>query len=83
MPEVSGWTDNLEDNPEGFYKFASIAFWPNSEVIKSSRQTYSLFDWLGDIGGLNDALFIIVEISLISFRKFSLSSFILTQLFRQ
>lgn len=82
VPEVSGWTDNLEEKPDGYYKFASITFWPSPEVIYSSRQTYSIFDWLGDIGGLNDALFIILEVMLLPFKKFAYSSFILTQLFR-
>ena len=82
VPEVSGWTDDLIEKPEGYYKFASIIFWPSNEVIKSSRQTYSLLDWLGDIGGLNDALFIILEVALIPFKRFTLGSFVLTRLFR-
>ena len=82
VPEVSGWTDNLIEKPEGFYKFASILYWPSNEVIKSTRQTYNLLDWLGDIGGLNDALFIILEFTLIPFKKFTLGSFVLTRLFR-
>ena len=82
VSKVSGWRDNLIEKPEGYNKFASIIFWPSNEVIKSARQTYSLLDWLGDIGGLNDALFIILEVALIPFKKFALGSFVLTRLFR-
>ena len=49
---------------------------------KIDRAIYGLLDWLGDIGGLNDALFIIIELSMIPFKRFTFGSFILTRLFR-
>ena len=36
----------------------------------TTRQTYSLLDLLGDIGGLNDALFIMAELLLKGYTKF-------------
>ena len=48
----------------------------------TTRQTYSLLDWLGDIGGLNDALFIISEIVMNSYTQFLKMSVLLTTLFR-
>ena len=82
MPEPSSWNNNLIENPQGYYKFGSISFWLSNDVIKSSRQTYSILDWLGDIGGLNDALYIILELALTPFKQFALGSFVLTRLFR-
>ena len=49
--------DNLEENPLGRYKYISAQFAMNYDMVVTSRQTYSLLDWLGDVGGLTDALF--------------------------
>ena len=56
-PRPSAWARfPTEDEPDNRYKFSSIAFKfiQGSKVIE--RQTYSLLEWLGDIGGLFDAL---------------------------
>ena len=67
----SSWTDNLIENPDGQFKFASIAV--NAHVKKSvyNRQTYSLLDWFGDMGGLYDGLYLLISIAFGPFFKFS------------
>ena len=48
----------------------------------TNRQTYSLLDWLGDIGGLTDALLLILKIILYPYTVFTQRRFLLTNLFR-
>ena len=38
------------------YKFTSIDLILSSDIIVHERETYSILEWLGDIGGLFDAL---------------------------
>ena len=47
-----------------------------------SRQSYSLLDWLGDLGGLFDALAIILGAFVAPVAAFSLKATILTKFFR-
>lgn len=49
---------------------------------KFQRQTYSILDWLGDIGGLYDSLFIILSFALSPVAAFKLQQTMLTKLFR-
>ena len=62
--------DNLIENPNGLYKFGSIQLVADRIVQIINRQTYSLLDWLGDMGGLNDALLLIFNLSLLPFLRF-------------
>ena len=39
-----------------YYKFGSWELNMHKDRINWNRQTYSLLDWLGDLGGLIDAL---------------------------
>ena len=41
-----------------------------------------MLDWLGDIGGLTEALLFLCKMALLPFLKFEKASFILTRLFR-
>lgn len=59
---VSSW--NLyptEEDPGSLYKFTSLYMKVSRDLIETSRQTYSLLDWLGDCGGLLDACFFLGE----------------------
>ena len=58
-PQVSSWRDDLSEKPDGRYKFISAEVNFNMDLSAYNRQTYSLLDWLGDIGGLMDALYVI------------------------
>ena len=47
-----------------------------------NRQSYNLFDWLGDVGGLYDALFIILSYAVNPITAFKLKTTLLSSLFR-
>ena len=71
-----------EDNPQAAWKMGSIwlEIWPDQTVIE--RQTYSFLEWLGDIGGLFDALKIIGASIVSPFAAFYLKVELLSQNFR-
>lgn len=81
-PHTSTWDDDLTKKPSGRYKFGSIEVDLNQDLHVINRQTYSLLDWLGDIGGLTDALLIIGKLILLPYTKFKYGAFILTRFFR-
>ena len=45
------------------------------------RETYDVLSWLGDIGGLTDALRILAQLLLRPFTSFHFASFLLSKLF--
>lgn len=51
--------DNLTNNSDGNYKFGSVEINIDPYTNKINRKTYHILDWLGDIGGFSDALYII------------------------
>ena len=44
-------------NFPSLYKYVSWELNMSLDRVNWNRQTYSLLDWLGDLGGLADALF--------------------------
>ena len=44
-----------EEDPSRKYKFTSIEWNLSSDLKITNRETYSILDWLGDMGGLIDA----------------------------
>lgn len=61
LPRISSWNKYPSpEDPYSRYKFTSLEvnFSPHSAVVQ--RDTYSILDWLGDLGGLFDALLIII-----------------------
>ena len=69
-----------EENPHGRYKFISIHILLHSEIRLISRKTYSLLDWLGDWGGLLDALFMLAELFVAPFSAVAYRTKLLTYL---
>ena len=60
--QISSWNNYpTKEDPDALYKFTSIEVNFNKDINQINRQTYSLLDWLGDAGGLLDALFFIGE----------------------
>ena len=55
------------ENPDGRYKFASAEINLSQDVLKVSRQTYSFLEWLGDVGGLMDALIVLIYVLIIPY----------------
>ena len=47
-----------------------------------TRQTYSFLDWLGDMGGLFDALYLLGMIILAPISNFALNAELLSSMFR-
>ena len=82
MPQESTWDDDLAEKPEGRYKFGSIEVNLSLDLNIINRQTYSLLDWLGDVGGFIDAIVIIGKIIVFPYSQFRFSSFVLTRFFR-
>ena len=63
--EVSSWNRYpTEEDPSRKYKFTSIEFNLSTDLKITSRATYSLLDWLGDMGGLVDAFKLLVSLLL-------------------
>lgn len=54
----------------------------NLDKLRWSRQTYSLLDWLGDLGGLHDALLILCRLLIDPVSSFALQMTLLTTFFR-
>ena len=52
------------------YKFLSLEFTFGKDYVQTRRSAYSLLDWLGDVGGLTDALFLLVELVVAPFASF-------------
>lgn len=71
-----------EENPDGFYKFSSIWIEFSQDQFMIERQSYSVLEWLGDIGGLFDALRLIGFLMVAPFAKFWLKSELLSKIFR-
>ena len=78
---MSEWPDDT--NPDGLYKFGSIQLELSLHEAKIERQTYSFLEWLGDIGGLFDALRYIGLFFVSPVARYYLKVELLTQNFRQ
>lgn len=82
-PKISSWTAfPTVDEPGRRYKFTSVEvnFSPDLKTIY--RQTYSALDWLGDIGGLNDALMLIIGALTLPVATFALKAKLLSSMFK-
>ena len=81
--QASSWVDYpTEENPTAKFKFTSVLFSLNKDVLYTSRSTYSFLDWLGDIGGLVDALFLIGEIFMGPLATYTLQSKLVASIVR-
>lgn len=70
------------ETPNTRYKYTAIEvnFSPDRNLI--NRQTYSLLDWLGDLGGLLDALYLFGFVLIHPIARFAIDSRLLYSLFR-
>ena len=78
----SAWSSfPTESEPDNRYKFSSIllSFGPDLQVIE--RQTYSMLELLGDVGGLFDALRILGVAIVLPFSSFLMKQALLYNLF--
>ena len=73
--EPTGWNKfPTEKKPTRKYKFNSIELKASRDLIQHNRQTYGILDWLGDCGGLMDALSMIGELITAPFSAFALNA---------
>lgn len=70
-----------KENPDALYKFGSVWIEQGQKKTIIERQTYSLLDCLGDIGGLLDGLRLIVEVIIGSFTAFMMKAKLLIAVF--
>ena len=57
-----------------YYKFFSLEVNLNEDLKQIDRETYSMLDWLGDIGGLIEALKVFGEVIISSMSMFAFKS---------
>ena len=70
----AAWTTYpSESNPYGYYTFYELNLTMNLDVTIHNRKTYSLLDWLGDVGGLLDGLYLLVEFFIASYQTLTLN----------
>ena len=83
LPEPSAWNRfPTAQDPSQRYKFTSIELNFSQDLQTINRQTYSVLDWLGDMGGLIDAIYILGMSLLSPFSYFALKTKLLYTIFR-
>ena len=65
-----------KSNPYGPYYYYALFFTMNLDVTVHNRKTYSLLDWLGDVGGLLDGLYLVVEFFIASYQTLILNRYL-------
>ena len=80
---ASAWNDNLDENPRGDYTFGRVLIDQENSIYKINRQTYNLLEWLGDIGGLLDAMLFIAQLALWPVYNFNVTNHLMKRLFRK
>ena len=84
LPQPSSWNKfPTKEDPSRRYKFTSLEVNMSLDKLVVNRESYSLLDWLGDLGGLFDALRIICLVLIYPVSTFSLQSTLMSKLFRQ
>ena len=69
--QLSAWTDNLLEKPDGLRKYASTKIQISQKKQMTVRQTYGLLDYFSDIGGLIEFLAFVSATALSPFWKFT------------
>ena len=84
LPQPSAWNKfPTKEDPSRKYKFTSLELNMSLDKFVINRESYSMLDWLGDLGGLFDALKIICQILVYPVSTFSLQATLMSKLFRQ
>ena len=71
-----------KENPDQYYKVASAYITLSMDQNVTERQTYSFLEWLGDVGGLYDALRLIGLLTITPFGTFARKAMLLSEIFR-
>ena len=59
---MKNWPTKEEPEPKYPYKFASFWLELRQDVTFIDRSTYSILEWLGDVGGLFDGLRVLSQL---------------------
>lgn len=70
-----------KEEPSRIFKFTSIWLELGRYDNIIERQTYSLLEWLGDVGGLFDGLRLVSRLIMSPFSSFALKSFLLASIY--
>lgn len=83
FPQPSAWNKfPTAESPKERYKFTSVEVNFSLDTQHINRQTYNILDWLGDMGGLLDSLYMITAVIIYPISQFALKTKLLSQLFR-
>ena len=83
LPITSSWNKfPTAENPSRKYKFTSYEINLSADKKVINRETYSLLEWLGDVGGLIEALRFLGKLIAGPVTSFSLQATLLSALFR-
>ena len=83
-PEPSVWTVwPTKVNPGSLYRLASIWLEQGLAERNTERKTYSLLEWLGDVGGLFDGLYLASLILVQPFSTYALRTVLLATVLGQ
>ena len=72
-----------ESDPQGRYKYSSVYLLLSQDKTFIERQTYSALEWLGDIGGLFDALYILGSVFVAPLTHFVLQTALHVNVFKK
>ena len=50
-----------KENPYNLYQYSRVIITRGLDVVQHNRQTYDLLQWLGDVGGLLDGTYVVIE----------------------
>ena len=77
-PEISAWT-----NYPKFYKFTSLQLLISYDQVITERETYDMLEYLGDLGGLMEALLLIGHFIMAPILAYSVKNQLATLIFKQ
>ena len=84
IPIFSSWDDfPTDDNPNGRYKYFSVHIELSKAEVRANRETYSFLDWLGDVGGLHDGMFLLGSIFVSPISSWALQSRLVSTIVKQ
>ena len=72
-----------KENPDALYKFVSFDLYVTLDSLVTERESYSVLEWLGDIGGLLDALQYIGHFLVGPIATYSLKTLLLSSIFKR
>ena len=83
-PLPSGFTTfPTKEKPDTLYKFSGFVLSVSLDMLITERETYGVLEWLGDIGGLFDALRYIGYLLIAPIASYHLKTELLSSIFNK